>query len=247
MTEARKIIDHENKKKYEEEFRLRSEYAALLHAANEKNHMLKIKVESEIKKKMEEKFAEIHKQITKGYQEAPLFSDMLKSIDELVDDFKNEILNNEINENGLKKVEALQNAVSTTFNPTIPSENKLKSIVAFQSLSQESLNKADQRIKRSLYLSALLFGLLAAALVGAFFATLGIGVLPLLVGAAVGFIGGSMLGGGVSLCRLSSWNSHLPSSLGVKLQQVSQRGFFAQKSTPVLKEGIASTPQACIA
>lgn len=243
MTTAREIMDNGNKKRQEEEqAQLRNEYAALLQATNEKKHALYGTTQNDIEEKIEANFTEIHELLIKASEKAPLLSDMLKPIDNLCAEFKENILCE--GQDGLMKIEALKNAVAATLNPEVQSDKKIKAIKTFESLSWSSLQESD-RNKRSGFYYTSSIGLLIAGLAlglvvtGIIIATAGIGLAALAIGALVGGIVGGVTGATVG-CAVKL---DMPSSLGSRLKQVSKHGFFAATSTLAPKVDVAPTPR----
>lgn len=229
MLTSREIIEQGNKKRLQEEWILQSSECSFLPTRD-------------IIKTIDENFIDIHNALINAAENAPLLKNTFNTIDELCNDFKKIIFSEEKNENGLRKVESLKTAISSTLNATVSCENKLKAISTFELLSQSSLNKADQDKKRTFYLASSVALVLAGVLLGLaitaiLVATGGIAAACLVVGAVAG------MGLQVGITLGFAKNLSMPSSIGGKLKQVSQHGLFAQKPKPMPKQKITFSPK----
>lgn len=241
MATAREIMDQENKKKDEAILaQTRNEYAALLYEVKLKEQALvygatnTTNYEDEIDKI----FRNIHEQLSTASAEAPLLKDMLHVFAKCADDFQPHLPKNQ---KGIMQAETLQKAVSATLNPNITSEEKFNAVAAFVSINHETLYGADDG-KRSgfSFASCLGFGL-AGALVGLLvtgivIATGGAALIMLLPAALAGFMAGSIL---VGMPFGLGKKLDMPSTIGTKLNSVTQQGFFAPKLTPPIEQDTA--------
>lgn len=233
------MLDEESKKQALMRSKFWDEYNALLQVEIDKS--------CAIKNKIEITFSAIHEQLTQATKQSPLLAPLLKSISNLIHGFRYEVLANEKNYQGLKKVEALQEAVKVTLNPEARNEEKIKAIDSFESMSQKSLYKADHRlISHGHTYMAMATVLLSLALVGLIVATSGVAlaIAPFLLGVGMTTI---LAGIGCAAWSVQAFsNSNMPSSMNGKLRQVSSHGLFSSKSIPTTKQSGVQLPKACL-